>query len=256
MEIVSYGGGTNSTALLVGLAERGERPGAIVFADTGGEKPHTYDLVGLVSKWGVARGFPPIAWVKGGEPQQVKDGSLENECLRLNTVPSKVMGFGACSEKWKIRPFKKWLATQELSAIPTKLIGMDAGEEWRARNAERFTEEEKIYKKRYPLIEWGWDREDCQAAISRAGLPQPGKSACFFCPNSKKHEILDLQRRYPDLLDRALEMEARAKGREGKLKGPGLGRRFSWRRFVELTGAQMKLLPDLPDDLECVCYDG
>ena len=35
--IVSYGGGTNSTAMLVGLWERGERPDAIVFADTGGE---------------------------------------------------------------------------------------------------------------------------------------------------------------------------------------------------------------------------
>ena len=42
MIVVSYGGGTNSVAMLVGLHERGLRPDAIVFADTGGEKPNTY----------------------------------------------------------------------------------------------------------------------------------------------------------------------------------------------------------------------
>ena len=37
-----------------------------------------------------------------------------------------------------------------------------------------------------------WGRDDCVAAIARVGLPQPGKSACFFCPSSKKHEIITL----------------------------------------------------------------
>jgi len=39
---VSFGGGTNSTAMLIGLWERGIRPDFITFEDTGGEKPHTY----------------------------------------------------------------------------------------------------------------------------------------------------------------------------------------------------------------------
>jgi len=37
--VVSYGGGVNSTAVLVGMVERGIRPDAILFADTGGEHP-------------------------------------------------------------------------------------------------------------------------------------------------------------------------------------------------------------------------
>ena len=40
--VVSYGSGTNSTAMLVGLHERGEKPDLILFADTGGERPDTY----------------------------------------------------------------------------------------------------------------------------------------------------------------------------------------------------------------------
>lgn len=42
MIVVNFGGGTNSTALLVGMHERGIRPDVIVFSDTGSEVPHTY----------------------------------------------------------------------------------------------------------------------------------------------------------------------------------------------------------------------
>lgn len=40
--VASYGGGVNSTAMLIGMQERGEIPNLIMFADTGGEKPETY----------------------------------------------------------------------------------------------------------------------------------------------------------------------------------------------------------------------
>jgi hypothetical protein len=84
---------------------------------------------------------------------------------------------------------------------------------------------------RYPLIEWDWGRDECIAAIRRTGLPQPGKSACFFCPSSKKPEIIELAERYPDLLNRALEMERKALAGEGPapaLTAKGLGRYFAW----------------------------
>jgi hypothetical protein len=38
MNIVSYGGGTNSTAMLIGLWQRGVKADLILFADTGGGK--------------------------------------------------------------------------------------------------------------------------------------------------------------------------------------------------------------------------
>src|ERR1035441_4621830 len=43
--VASYGGGVNSTAMLLGLAERSETVDLILFADTGGEKPETYAYV-------------------------------------------------------------------------------------------------------------------------------------------------------------------------------------------------------------------
>ncbi len=267
--IVSYGGGTNSTAMLVGLYERGERPDAITFADTGGEKPHTYEHIKAVNEWCRKVGFPEITVVKGSQPQQVIDGSLENECLRLGKLPSKAYGFSSCSDKWKMSPQKKFNQQfADLHGIPvgniTRLIGFDANEHSRVARGE-----EKVHlkpvKERYPLYEWGWDREDCVEAIARAGLSQPGKSACFFCPSSKKVEILDLRINNPDLFARALEIERKALAGEGpspQTTGPGLGRNFGWKAFVEKYDAEIaqsgscRLSDAGTPEMDCGCYDG
>lgn len=60
MIIVNFGGGTNSTGLLVGALERGLRPDIVVFSDTGSEMPHTYEHLDAVSAWLVSKGLAPI----------------------------------------------------------------------------------------------------------------------------------------------------------------------------------------------------
>ena len=63
-----------------------------------------------------------------------------------------------------------------------KFIGYDAGEGYRSDKVLLGDLADPKYSKWYPLMEWGWDRAACQQAIKDAGLPQPGKSSCFFCP--------------------------------------------------------------------------
>ena len=41
MNVISYGGGVDSTAMLVGLYQRGVPVDLILFADTGGKLPET-----------------------------------------------------------------------------------------------------------------------------------------------------------------------------------------------------------------------
>jgi hypothetical protein len=65
----------------------------------------------------------------------------------------------------------------------------------------------------YPLMDWGFDRERCKQIIANAGLPVPVKSAWWFCPASKKHEIAWLQEHHPELLERALEIERNAQAK-------------------------------------------
>lgn len=45
MNVVSFGGGTNSTAMIIGMYLHKIPIDLILFADTGGEQPHTYEFM-------------------------------------------------------------------------------------------------------------------------------------------------------------------------------------------------------------------
>jgi hypothetical protein len=258
--IVSYGAGTNSTAMLVGLWERGERPEAITFADTGGEKPHTYRHLSEVNAWCLRVGLPEIQVLGPVMPKQKEDGTLENECLRLGKLPAKAYGFSSCSDKWKMEPQKRFNALfSETKGIRlneiTRLIGFDADEPGRVARGREMAAKKPV-REAYPLFDWGWGREECVAAIKRAGLPQPGKSACFFCPSSKKAEVIQLAKDYPVLFDRAVLMERRAlqgAGPAPATMSKGLGRGFSWESLV---AGEVALSEHGMPEVDCGCYDG
>ena len=242
MIVVCFGGGTNSTALLVGMSERGQRPDLILFADTGSEKPHTYQNIEAVSAWCASVGFPEITSVR------VTGELLLENCLRRKALPSVAYGFKTCSQRWKIEPQNKflnnWAPAKAIWAEGkkvTKLVGFDADEPHRIANHD-----DKKYSVDYPLVNWGWGREECVEAITRAGLPQPGKSSCYFCPNSKPSEIEQLRAQYPELYIQALELEDNAE----LTKVAGLGRNWSWRDL-----GKQELLWDYAPDKPCGCYD-
>jgi hypothetical protein len=247
--VVSYGGGLNSSAMLVGLATLNFPIHLILFADTGGEKPETYAYLSYFSDWLEKHSLPRIIIVKR-KPLRVKYDSLEENCLVNKTLPSLAFGFKSCSKKWKVAPqeiftnhFPLAKETWAAGGKVTKLIGYHAGETRRAK-----IEEDKKYRYQYPLIEWNWDIEQCQKALREAGLDVPLKSACFFCPASTKKEIRTLHETHPELFIRAIEMEDTARPNLKSVKG--LGRRFSWRDWAEDDGL------DTPFDIPCDCFDG
>jgi len=250
--LVAFGGGTDSTAMLIEMVRRGEpRPHAILFADTGGEHPHTYQHIWTFSGWLSERQYPEITIVRRNTVAKIdgKSLTLEQDCFSRKALPSVAYGFKTCSQKFKLQPQEKWanqdatcLAEWEAGRLVTRLVGFEYGEERRVRDPDA------KYMNRYPLIEWGMDRDDCKDVILSAGLSLPGKSSCFFCPNSKKHEIKALQDTYPDLLQRALAMEANAEPTQVK----GLGRNYAWADFIANRDAS----PELPMEMPCDCYDG
>ena len=60
MNIVSFGGGTNSTAMIIGMYLHKIPIDLILFADTGGEQPHTYEFMETFNEWLVKHGIPKI----------------------------------------------------------------------------------------------------------------------------------------------------------------------------------------------------
>lgn len=269
--IASYGAGLNSTAMLVGLIQKQELFDLVLFSDTGGERPDTYDYIKTFDAWLREQGCPGITVVQRVNYRQ-EPITLEGLCQEKKMLPSLAYGWKSCSIKHKVDPQVKfvnhwepaieaWTSGQKV----VKLLGYDANEHRRVANAK--TKIDAKYDHRYPLYEWGWDRDRCIQAVQEAGLPVPGKSSCFFCPAMKKPEIVDLGRRYPDLLQRALDMEDDAQA--GLTSVKGLGRRFSWRDYTEEQGlldesGKVKKSIPLPtiqsdeedDDVPCECFDG
>lgn len=114
MNIVSFGGGTNSTAMIIGMYLHKIPIDLILFADTGGEQPHTYEFIRVFNAWLEKHGLPTITPVFYTD----KDGNrltLEAECLRLHALPSIAYGFKKCSNKAQNRNAGKIL--QPLSAV-------------------------------------------------------------------------------------------------------------------------------------------
>lgn len=204
MNVVGYGGGTDSTAMLIGLWRHHVPVDLILFADPGAEQPHTYAYLDTMSRWLENHGMPAITrvWYTEKNGQRL---TLEQECLRSGTLPSIAYGYKKCSLKHKVAPQEKFcrhyqpcIDAWEKGEKVVKFIGYDAGEERRLLNALPHDLQDKKYQKEYPLMEWGWSRKDCIQAIRDAGLPLPGKSSCFFCPSMKRWEIRTLYHRYPD----------------------------------------------------------
>lgn len=259
--IVSYGAGINSTAMLCGFVERGIMPDAILFADTGGEKPDTYAFLDKIEVWLEKNGMPKLTRVKY---KPVRPGtrvweSLEDECLGSGTLPSLAYGWHKCSAKWKVEPqmkwFKEWPVAKEAAdagVLVQKAIGFRVGEERRRKDHIQDPGTIKVY----PLLEWKWDQEECRAAILRSGLPLPPKSSCFFCPASSKADIAKLSQELPDLFERALVMERKARASGNLQTVVGLGRRFTWESIGEAARQQCALPGFEGNETPCGCYDG
>jgi hypothetical protein len=248
---LSFGGGVNSTALLLQCVRKLMTPTLVLWADTGGELPETYEHVERVRAF---CGLHGIDWATVTNAGRGQGDSLEANCLQRKELPSLAYGFKGCSAKWKRQPMDRYLrtypaavATWERGAKVGRLIGIDAGEAHRSAppNDARYWYDR-------PLVNWGWDREMCERAIREHGWPVPPKSSCFFCPAMRVSEILQLGEKHPQLLQRALDLEANAVTTSVQ----GLGRRFAWADVVNQDSRQARLpFADTTPAPPCGCYD-
>ena len=235
--IVSYGMGVDSTAMLVGFQQRGEKPDLVLFADTGSEKPETYAYLDQINPWLTRVGFPAVTVVKNPRPKS-GDQSLGESCIRNRVLPALAYRQHQCSIVWKRDPqlkfVKRWrpaIQAWQRGELVTFCIGYDAGPRDRCRSFKAEGKASAGFANRFPLIEWGWDRERCQREIAAAGLPVPVKSACFFCPAMKRPEVAQLNTDHPELFAEAIRMEKLAQDR-GLRTVKGLGIRWAWSELV------------------------
>lgn len=252
LRVQCYGGGTNSAGLAVGCYEKEIPINVRLFSHVGSDEqknewPETYIHMEIMDKWFVSHGLPTIEWCREDR------FTLEQQCLDNHTMPSIVLGMRSCSDKFKIRPQNRWLRKYQpamdvwaAGERVVKLVGFDVGEAHRIKDYDN-----TMYIVKYPLVEWGWDRSDCDAALRRHGLPPAPKSSCFFCPEMQWHEIKKLRDVHPDLMDRALYMEATNTSMH---EPKGLARSISWKdALVMIDTGRVDELPKRMRRMPCVC---
>lgn len=261
---LSYGGGLDSSAVIVGLKERKIRPDLILFADVGAEWPETYAYLPLMQDYLKVIGFPPITIVKS-RPVKGKHGdysNLEEECLSKKMLPSVAYGRNhSCAAKHKVKPqldfIRQWPPAKLAwrYGLPVRqAIGFEDSVHEHAR-LNRFPSD-KFFEAWAPLIEWGWNRDRCRIEIEKDPLltelakkhgisPVPRKSSCFFCPSMKAEEVKELAEKHPDLAERAMAIELAAAPNLRTVRGlwrrprPRKGLPASFTEFI--TGVELQI---------------
>lgn len=243
--VFSCGGGVQSTACLV-LAAQGRIPYRVfVFANVGAqaEDPRTLCYVAEHLKpYAASHG---IRWID--VQRQRRDGTPVDLYLDLHrpvrsiNIPVR-MANGApgnrnCTTEFKIKPIAKWIRANAPGCTLGKGISTD--EPHRATPSR----EDDGYISAYPLIELGLSRSDCLRVVADAGLPQPPKSSCWFCPYKTTDQWVTLRRERPVLFDRAAALE-----RHLNIKRNDLGKDAV---FISGIGARRQLPIDqaVPDQL-------
>src|SRR3990167_4224912 len=213
---LSFGAGVQTTALLVLCATgRWPRPDVTLFADTGGEHEATYRYMEEVSA-PYAREHGMEITVLGADwrtPHYQAD--LETYCREHRMVPGTFSRW--CTQKYKIVPlqhYRRFMGATARDPVES-WIGISLDEAHRAAKGAPLNRTER---KRYPLIELGLSRADCEHVIRAAGLAVPPKSGCWYCPFMKQASWHTLKRESPDLFDRAMAMEQNARGKNGQKK--------------------------------------
>ncbi|MFZ3470249.1 phosphoadenosine phosphosulfate reductase [Streptomyces sp. 4.24] len=258
MKVISYGGGVQSTALLV-LAAQGQIDySTFLFANVGDDSEHPATLAYIRD---IAA---PYATRFGIELHQLRrtrrDGTTETLMERLNrpdtrSIPIPVrMANGApgrrsCTADFKIKVVGRWL--REHGATPNAPaavgIGISVDEIHRA-NRRRSEPHEQV---EYPLLDLGLRRDDCERIIEGAGLPVPPKSSCFFCPFRTVGAWRQQRREDPDLFARSIQLEQTVNKRRAALgRDPVYLTRYG-RPLAEAIPAQKDAPPEETEDSGC-----
>jgi hypothetical protein len=144
----------------------------------------------------------------------------------------------------------------------------------------------------FPLIDWKLNREDCKKLSKTVGFCT-AKSSCYFCPAMKSSEVALLSKINPDEFKESIELERDFLKREEErfndevckaidlfglnwafmkvdekgffegtqIKFPvetkikGLGRTWSWEKFMDSYSPELPFMEQFGADMGCGCTD-
>ena len=198
MNIVSFSGGKDSTAMLLRMIELGIPVDKIVFADTGFEFPELYEYIKRIENYlgrEIEFVYPEKSfeeWFEGKVTRGKNEGMRRGFPLRIYPC--------YWSRESKIKPLQKLCGEYD-----EMFVGIAYDEKQRCSSEGRL---------HYPLVNWKWTEQDCINYLNEKGLFNPlyvnfDRLGCYFCPKQNEKSIYVLWKNYPDLWKKTKVWEKR-----------------------------------------------
>jgi hypothetical protein len=226
LQVLSYGGGTQSTAMLIMMKE-GLIPkvDVVIHADTGSELPETVAFIETAKEY--VENVLKIPFVIVNSHR----GTLHDDYMRHSNIP--IIGTRSCTGNFKILPqrrFIRMIVGKRNKLLAECQLGITTDE------SRRRTEGDVQWcGLKYPLLDvYPTTRDECIDLNSKHGW-KVAKSGCFCCPYQGGKQWLELKNNYPDLFQIAVEME----NKKMRVKGGRLGL-YQERRLSDLDNITLE----------------
>lgn len=240
IHIVSCSGGKDSTASILRSKELGVQA-RFVFADVGNEHPLTYEYLNYLDKRlgiTIERIKPDLsgwmakrrAWVREVGPNRGYSPKMI-ERITTNLKPTGIPFLDLCLIKGCFPSTKRKFCTQFLKQVPINTIVteplLDEGKEvWSWQGVRRDESASRATAGRFepsrdgwegffiyrPIVDWTADEV---FAMHRRHNVKPNplytlgmtRVGCMPCVNTRKEELFEIQRRFPEVIERIAEWE-------------------------------------------------
>lgn len=231
VHVLSFGGGTQSTALLL-MALKGEINGVIpdyiIFSDTGWEPKSIYVWVDKVNQYIKKTFGKEIIFTNGGNIREdilnaAKNGeraaSLPYFVKKANGDHGMVMR--QCTAEYKIQPVTRKI--RELLGYTNRQKIKEVVHVWKGISTDEIQRVKPIQTPwqiaEHPLVEIAnVDRSACIAYVEREGLGTPAKSSCIGCPFHDDVTWREMKLHDRESFDDAVEVDNQIR-KMPKLKG-------------------------------------
>lgn len=210
--IVSFSGGKDSTALLLGMIERDMRIDEVINFDTGLEFPDMYDHIEKIKK---ILDEKKIKFSTFKSDLGFEYFLLERERTTATNVISYGWGWPNMGNRWCTANLKTRNSDAYLRLLREKYeiiqyIGIASDE---TKRVERKYNQNKEY--RFPLIDWNMSEQDCLNYCYNLGYDWGGlyrlfnRVSCWCCPLQPLSELYKLWDNYPDLWAKLKEWDSK-----------------------------------------------